>query len=89
MSVISARIPDMEVSMSEQSATIAPVPGLTPNEVSRWRTCMSKEDAIQKRLAPISENVRNRILMSQELSIYSNSDYVYAIFPIAVDFVLA
>ena len=62
MSVISAQITDMEVSVSEQAAPIAQVPVLTANEVSGYRTCMSQEDAIQQCLVTISENGRNRIL---------------------------
>ena len=61
MSFISIPIPDMEASVSEQAAPIVPAPVLTANEVSGYRTCMSKEDAIQKLPSPISENVRNRI----------------------------
>ena len=52
MSVISIPIPDMEVSVSEQAAPIVHVPVLTANEVSGYRTCMSEEDAIRKRLPP-------------------------------------
>ena len=84
MSIISIPIPDMEASVFEQAAPIVTVPVLTANEVSGYRTCTSKEDAIRKRIAAISENAQNRILMSQELSIYANSEYVYAIFSIAI-----
>ena len=38
----------------------------------------------EKCLGPISENVRNQVWMCPELSVYSNSEYVCAIFPIAL-----
>ena len=57
---------------------------LSANEVSGYMQSMFPEDAIRKCLSPISENARSRILMSQELSVYSNSEFVYAIFPIAI-----
>ena len=83
MSVVSVQIADMEVSVSEQATPIVPV-AKSANEMSGYRTCMRQLGAIQKRPPAISENVRNRIRMSPELSIYSNSAYVYAISPIAI-----
>ena len=70
--------------MSEQPSPLAPEIVLTANEVSGYRTCMSKEDSIQKGLAPISENVRNRIRAPEELSVFSNSEFAYAIAPDAI-----
>ena len=45
---------------------------------------MPKSDAVEKRIGPISGNTRNQIWMCPSLSIYSNSEYVYAIPPTAV-----
>ena len=59
---------------------------LSANEVSGYMQSMFPEDAIRKCLSPISENARSRILMSQELSVYSNSEFAYAIFPIVIAF---
>ena len=62
--------------------------GITAYEMSGYRPSMTKDDALRKCLLPISDNVESRVWMSQDLSIYSNSEYVYAIFPIAVAFFL-
>ena len=83
MSVLSVQIPDMEVSVSEQAAPIIPAEN-SANEMYGYRTRMPQVGAIQKRLVQISGNVRNRNRTSQGLSIYSNSEYVYAISPIAI-----
>ena len=78
-------MPNMEGSVSEQAAPIAQEEKvLTANELFGYKSDISKEDAIRKRPVPIYENVRNRTWMSQELSIYSNSEYAYAIFPIEI-----
>ena len=61
MSDISIPIPDMEASLSEQAAPIVQAVEMSANEMYGYGTCMSKEDAIQKRLFPIDGNVRNRI----------------------------
>ena len=57
---------------------------LSAKEVSGYRQSMPPGDAIQKRLSPISENARNRVWTSRELGVYSNSEFVYAICPIAI-----
>ena len=54
------------------------------NEVSEYRASMSQEDAVRKSLFPISLNVRTQIWMSRDLKIFSNSEYAYAIFPVAI-----
>ena len=55
--------------------------------MSGYMSSMSEEDAVRKCLLPISDNVTSRDWMSRDLSVYSNSEYVYAIYPIAVDLV--
>ena len=86
MSVLSVPIPRWEASVAGQASPPGPEKALTANEVSGYRVSMGLECAFRKRLAPISENARSRISMSQELSAYSNSEFAYAIFPIAIDF---
>ena len=86
MSALSIHIPHAEGPSSEQAAPPAPENVLTANELSGYRVSMALECAIGKWPAPISENTRTRISMSQDLSLYSNSDYFYAISPIAIDF---
>ena len=78
MSIVSVPIPHMEGSVSEQASPIAQEKGKSANEMSGYRTCISIEGAMRKFLAPTSENARCRIRMSQELSSYSNSEFVYA-----------
>ena len=84
MSVLSNPIPHVEGPVSEQPSPMVSEKAQSANDVSGYRTSMAIEDAIQKCLAPISENARTRIWMSQELSVYSNSEFAYAIFPIAI-----
>ena len=88
MPVLSIPIPHGEGSVSEQPApmVVKEEKILSANEVSGYRHPMSPEDAIRKCLAPISENARNRIRAFQELSVYSNSEFAYAIFPIVIAF---
>ena len=84
MSIISTPIPEnVGFSVSEQPVQV-PVPELSAGELSRYGKSMPKSDAVEKCLDAISENVRNQIWLCPSLSIYSNSAYVYAIFPIAV-----
>ena len=86
MSVLSIPIPHGGGTVSEQPSPMAlkAEKVLSSNEVSGYRQSMSPVGAIRKCLARISENVRNRIRMSQELSVYSNLELVYAIYPIAI-----
>ena len=88
MASISAPIPQVEGPASEQASPTAPGKIQTANELSGYRASTTKENDVQKCHSPISDNVRKRIRMSQDLSIYSNSEYVYAIFPSAVAFFL-
>ena len=80
MSVLSIPIPRGEWSVSEQPSpmVIKEEKILSANEVSGYRKSMSPEDATQ------AEIDRNRIFMSHGLSGYSNSEFVYAISPIAI-----
>ena len=48
------------------------------------RLCHGKARIGEKRRGPISENARNQVWVFPELLVYSNSDYVHAIFPIAL-----
>ena len=84
MSILSVPIPHGEGSVAEQASPMVAEKVLTANEVSGYRASMALEDAIRKCLAPISENARDRIRMSLELSVYSNSKFAYAIFLIAI-----
>ena len=70
--------------MSEQASPIVQETEKSANEMYGYRTCMSIEGAIRKCLSPISENARNRSWMAQDLSVYSNTELVYAILPISI-----
>ena len=84
MSVISIPIPEnVGQSVSEQPVEI-PAPEKYAGELTGYRKSMPKSDDVEKRLDRISEYVGDQIWMCPELSIYSNSAYVYAIFSIAV-----
>ena len=72
-------------SVSEQASPMAPGKAQAANELYGCENSMSLEGAIRKRIAPIAENARTRIWMSQDLRVYSNSEYAYAIFPISID----
>ena len=85
MSVISIPIPEnVGLPSSEQPVGIPPAPeSIRANCLDTENLCQ-KSDDVEKCLGPISENARNQIWMCPDLSIYSNSEYVYAIFPLAV-----
>ena len=84
MSVVSVNIPEhVGISVSPSPVGI-PVPGKSPNEWADYKVSTPKDDAVGKCLDPISENVRNKIRMCPESSVFSNSEYVYAIFPISI-----
>ena len=86
MSIIGIPLPEnVGLSVSEQSVEV-PAPELSAAELSGYRKSMPKSDAVKKFLGPISENVRNQIWLCPNLSIYSNSEFAYAIFLIAVAF---
>ena len=57
---------------------------LYANEVSGYRQSTNKEESVQKSLLPISLNARAKIWMSRDLKVFPNSEYVYAISPIAI-----
>ena len=84
MSIISIQLPEnVGLSVSEQPVGI-PALEQSAGELSGYRKSMPKSDDVEKCLAPISENVRNQIWLCSSLSIYSNSEYFYATFPITV-----
>ena len=74
---------NVAVSASERPAetTHAERPG---GEISAYREVLKHHESVKKRIGPISGNVRNKIRMSPDLLIYSNSEYVYATRPIAL-----
>ena len=86
MSVLSIPIPRGEGSVSEQQSPMVLKEGNVSlaNDVSGYRQSISGGDAIRKCREPTPENTRNRIRMSRGLSVYSNSEYVCAISPIAI-----
>ena len=84
MSVLSVPIPRVEGSVSERASPIGQEKEKSANEMSGYRERMSIKDVVRKCLPPISENIRNRIWIPRELSVYSNSEFVCAIFPIAI-----
>ena len=84
MSLLSVPIPHGEGSASEHFSPGGPEAVHSGNEMSGYRLPMSKEDDVRKSPLPISDNVASRVWMSHDLSIYSNSEYVYTIFSIAV-----
>ena len=65
------------VSVSELPAETSPAekPG---GEIPGYKEVLKHHEAVKKCLDPISENVRNKVRMSTDLQIYSNSEYVYA-----------
>ena len=85
MSLLSAPIPQMEESAPAHVSPTLPVRAHSSNEVSGYRSSTTAGDAVPKCMLPISDNASSRVWMSQDPSIYSNSEYVCAIFPIAVD----
>ena len=71
------------VSVSELPVVTTPAER-SVGEVSGRKEVLKHHEAVMKCLGPISENVRNKARMSPHLQIYSNSEYVYATFPIAL-----
>ena len=84
MSSISAPMPQFEVSPAAKASPPVPEKVQTAHELSGYRPSMRKEEDAHQYPSPISDNFRTRIWTSQDLSLYSNSEYVYAIFPIEV-----
>ena len=84
MSVVSVQIPEnIGVSASGNPIEI-PTPERSPNEFDWCKVSTNKADAVEKCLGPIAENARNQGCMCPELSVFSNSGYIYAIYPIAI-----
>ena len=82
MSLLRAPIPLVGWSESEP-APCDPERVLSANEVAGYRAPLSLEDAVRKCLLPISSNFRSEIWISRDLKVFPNSEYVYAISPIA------
>ena len=66
-------------------------PSKSPNEFSAnstpcYRISIFQENAVRKILIPENLNCRAKVWMAQDLSIYTNSEYVYATYPIALSF---
>ena len=84
MSIISIPLPE-RVGLSVSGNPIGiPTPEKSPGELDGYKVSMNKAGAAEKCREPISENVRNQVWMCPELSVFSNSGYVYAIYPIAI-----
>ena len=82
MSVISIPIPEnVGLPVSEQPVEI-PATEKSAGELSGYGKSTPTSDEVEKCVDPISENVWTQIWMCPSLSIYSNSEYVYAIYPI-------
>ena len=80
MSAISISIPPQE------SITGGPpkaVKNSAANPLSGYRISTNKEDSVRRIILPENLNARTKVWMSQELSIYPNSEYAYDISPIA------
>ena len=88
MYVLSTPIPRRKGSVSEQASPMAPENAQSANDLPGCKKSTALEDSIREFLAPIPDNARARIWMSLDLSLYSNSEYVYAIFPIAISLFL-
>ena len=74
---------NVAVSASERPAGTTPAekPG---GEIAGYKEVLNQHESVKKCLDPISENIRNKVRMSPDLQIYSNSEYVYATSPIAL-----
>ena len=59
-------------------------PGNSAADLSGYRIAMSRDEAARTCLLPYNWDGRAKIRMSRDLRIYSNLEYVYAIFPIAL-----
>ena len=84
MSLLSVHIPHVEGSASGHVSPEDLEKAETSNEFSGRMPPMNKEGDVQKSLLPISDNAALLVWMPRDLSIYSNSERVYAICPTAV-----
>ena len=57
---------------------------VSANDLSSYMPSMAREGSARKTLFPIIDNARTSVWMSHDLIVYSNSEYVYAIFPITI-----
>ena len=71
------------VSASGLQAVTA-TPGKSGCEISGYEEVLKQHESIKKCIDPISENVQNKVWMSPDFLTCSNSEYVYAAFPIAL-----
>ena len=73
------------VAVSASGRPMGTTPAEKPGgEISGYIEVLKQHEEVEKCIDPISENVRNKVSMSPDLQIYSNSEYVYATFPIAL-----
>ena len=84
MSAISLTIP-LTVSITGAGPEIA-TPELTVGDLAVYRISISKENAARGILLPVNLNARAKVWRFQDIRIYNNSEYVYAIPPIALAF---
>ena len=59
-------------------------PELYSDELDGYRISTRRGNEVRRILLPANLNVRAKVWMSRDLRIYSNSEYVYAIPPIAL-----
>ena len=60
---------------------VTTTPERSGGEVSGYKEVLKQHESVKKCLDRISENARNKVWMSPDLLIYSNSEYVYATSP--------
>ena len=78
MSAISLSIPH------PGTATEIVTPELSAGDLAGYRFSMSKENAARKSLLPVNLNSLAKVWMPHDIRIPSDSEYVYAIFTIAL-----
>ena len=75
---------NISISASESPAVEIQNPEKPPSEISGYKPVLKKHEALKKCLDPISGNFQSQVWMSPELLVYSNSEYVYSTFTIAL-----
>ena len=84
MSDVSVNLPErVWISVSESLVGI-PAPRKVSKSIGWVQRVYAKVWRRGESLGPISENARRKIWMCPELNVFSNYEYVYAIFPIAI-----
>ena len=71
-------------SVSETPEVERPAARKPPKEIYGYKSALTKDEAIKKCLGTMSDQARDQVWMSPDLLIYSNSEYVFATFPIAL-----